>query len=301
MYVEAAKSRDEALDHVLFYGPPGLGKTTLAYIIANEMGSDIKTTSGPAISKTGDIAAILSNLKKKEILFIDEIHRLPKPVEEILYTAMEEFRIDILVGKGPTANSISLKLEEFTLIGATTKLSLLSAPLRSRFGIIEKLDLYKTEDLYEILKQAAQSILNIKFEKEALIEIARKSRGTPRTALKLLRRVRDFAQINKITTVNSKTAKEALESIGLDELGLDKTDRKILSVIIERFNGGPVGLKTIATTIDEDPNTLQEIYEPYLISLGLLEKTPRGRKATKEAYKHLGYKIDQLFDLNFKG
>ena len=287
VYIEAAKARGEALDHVLLYGPPGLGKTTLATIIANEMESNIKITSGPAIEKAGDLAAILTNLQEDDILFIDEIHRLNKAVEEILYPALEDFSLDIVIGKGPAAKSIRLDLPKFTLVGATTKAGSLSSPLRDRFGIIHRLELYTPEELADIITRSA-GILNVSIDKEAALEIGSRCRGTPRIANRLLKRVRDFAQVEKKDKVDYEVAKKALDRLEIDELGLDNTDREMLQTVIEKFNGGPVGLDTLAACIGEDKDTIEDVYEPYLMQIGFLSRSPRGRMATALAYDHLG-------------
>lgn len=284
--LKAAQKRKEPIEHILLYGPPGLGKTTLANIIAHEMGVNIKTTSGPAIEKQGDLASILSNLEENDILFIDEIHRLKTQVEEILYSAMEDFALDIIIGKGPATRSMRINLPKFTLIGATTKAGLLSSPLRDRFGHIFKLDFYEDTEMESILKRSA-SILDIKIEDEAIREIARCSRKTPRIANRLLKRVRDFASVEGLETVNLKLTKESLALIGVDKLGLDKTDRKILVTIIEKFNGGPVGLNAIAAAASEEIETIEDIYEPYLMQLGFLDRTSRGRMVTPNGYSHL--------------
>lgn len=287
VFVKAAIMRDEALDHVLLSGPPGLGKTSLANIIANELDSNIKVTSGPVLEKAGDLAGILTNLEEKDILFIDEIHRLSPVVEEFLYSAMEDFTIDIMIDKGPNARSIQLTLNNFTLIGATTRAGLLTSPLRSRFGIKAHLEYYDTDLLASIVTRSAK-ILDVPINKEASIEIARRSRGTPRIANALLRRVRDFAQVKSDGTIETKIAKYALESMNIDNLGLDDMDNKILSVIIDKFSGGPVGLNTIGTAIGEDPGTIEDVYEPFLVKEGFIKRTPRGREVTEHAYKHLG-------------
>lgn len=284
--LKAAQKRKEPIEHILLYGPPGLGKTTLANIIAHEMGVNIKTTSGPAIEKQGDLASILSNLEENDILFIDEIHRLKTQVEEILYSAMEDFALDIIIGKGPATRSMRINLPKFTLIGATTKAGLLSSPLRDRFGHIFKLDFYEDSEMESILKRSA-SILDIKIEDEAIREIARCSRKTPRIANRLLKRVRDFASVEGLETVNLKLTKESLALIGVDKLGLDKTDRKILVTIIEKFNGGPVGLNAIAAAASEEIETIEDIYEPFLMQLGFLDRTSRGRMVTPNGYSHL--------------
>ena len=287
IYIEAAKNRHESLDHVLLYGPPGLGKTTLAGIVANEMGVQIRVTSGPAIEKPGDLAALLTSLNDGDILFIDEIHRLSRSIEEVLYPAMEDFALDIIIGKGPSARSIRLDLKRFTLIGATTRAGQLSAPLRDRFGVILRLELYSPNELAKIVKRSA-GILNIEAENDGALEIASRSRGTPRIANRLLKRARDYAQVmgNGIITVES--AQNALERMEIDELGLDLVDRNLLRAMIENYNGGPVGLDTIAAMIGEEAVTIEDVYEPYLMQLGFLTRTPRGRKVTALGYRHLG-------------
>ena len=292
IYIEAAKQRSEPLDHVLLYGPPGLGKTTLSNIIANEMNSNIKITSGPAIEKSGDLAAILTNLSEYDILFIDEIHRLNRAVEEILYPALEDYSLDIMIGKGPSARSIRLDLPKFTLIGATTKAGSLTTPLRDRFGIVTRLELYSEDELNDIIKRSAQ-ILEVEIDEKASEEIARRSRGTPRIANRLLKRVRDYAAVLGDGSITIKIAKTALNNLEIDELGLDEIDRKILDTIISKFNGGPVGIDTIATTIGEEVDTLEDVYEPYLIQIGFLSRTTRGRVALPDAYTHLGYNFER--------
>ncbi|MBQ6773079.1 MAG: Holliday junction branch migration DNA helicase RuvB [Synergistaceae bacterium] len=298
IYIAAAKARGEPLDHILFYGPPGLGKTTLAGIIAQEMGGQLRTTTGPALERAGDLAAIVSNIERNDVLFIDEIHRMPAQIEEILYPAMEDFMLHIVVGKGPLARTIALNLPKFTLCGATTRLGLLTSPLRARFGIVEQLSLYTHEELSQIILRAAD-VLNVKITQAAGLEIAKRSRGTPRVALRLLRRVRDVAQVQSMqeesdsdsesrSIVDEFIAVRAMNMLDIDSEGLDEGDRKILRTIIDLFNGGPVGLGTIAAALNEDSQTIEDIYEPYLIQKGLIERTPRGRKATPNAYIYLG-------------
>lgn len=287
VFIEAAKMRREPLDHVLLYGPPGLGKTTLSNIIANEMNVGIRTTSGPAIERPGDLAAILTNLQEGDVLFIDEIHRLNRSVEEVLYPAMEDFALDIIIGKGPSARSVRLDLPKFTLIGATTRAGLLSAPLRDRFGVVSRLEYYSVDDLSKIITRTSD-LLEVKIVGEAANEIALRSRGTPRVANRLLKRVRDFAQVMADGVITIEVAKIALEQIQVDRLGLDHIDHKLLLTIIETFKGGPVGLETLAASIGEEANTIEDVYEPYLMQIGFLQRTPRGRMVTNAVYKHLG-------------
>jgi Holliday junction DNA helicase RuvB len=285
--IEAALQRKEALDHVLFYGPPGLGKTTLSHVLANEMGVNIKITSGPAVERAGDLAAILTNLRAGDILFIDEIHRLGRVVEEVLYPAMEDFKLDIIIGKGPSARSIRLKLPHFTVVGATTRLALVTAPLRARFGAVYRLDYYDQPAMEAIARRAA-GLLNVETDEDGIAEIARRARGTPRVALRLLRRVRDYAQVRGDGTLTREMASGALDLLQIDVLGLDDLDRRVLRAVIEKYNGGPVGLNTIGASISEEPDTIMDVVEPYLLQLGFLDRTPQGRVATKSAYEHLG-------------
>ncbi len=286
--IDAARKRGEALDHVLFYGPPGLGKTTLAHVLANEMGVNVKVTAGPVIERAGDLAAILTNLRAGDVLFIDEVHRLGRAVEEVLYPAMEDFALDIVIGKGPSARSIRLKLPRFTIVGATTRLALVTAPLRARFGAVYRLDYYDIEAMKKIVERAA-GMLKVEAEKDGIVEMARRARGTPRVALRLLRRVRDFAQVRADGVITKNVAREALDLLQVDPLGLDEVDRRVLKTIIEKYNGGPVGLNTIAASISEEQDTIMDVVEPYLLQLGFLDRTPQGRVATKSAYEHLGY------------
>ncbi|HEY5572073.1 MAG TPA: Holliday junction branch migration DNA helicase RuvB [Anaerolineales bacterium] len=288
--IAAAKQRGEPLDHVLFYGPPGLGKTTFAHILANEMGVNIKVTSGPAIERPGDLAAILTNLRAGDILFIDEVHRLGRAVEEVLYPAMEDFALDIVIGKGPSARSIRLKLPRYTVIGATTRLALITAPLRARFGAVYRLNFYSLEAMQAIVKRAA-GVFGVPCEPEGVDEVARRGRGTPRVALRLLRRVRDFAQVRADGVIDRTVAEQALDLLNVDNLGLDEMDRRVLRTVIEKYEGGPVGLSTIAASISEEPDTIMDVVEPYLLQLGFLERTSQGRQATRLAYEHIGVPV----------
>lgn len=292
IYIQAAKKRGDALDHVLLYGPPGLGKTTLSHIIANELGSSIKITSGPAIEKVADLASILSNLNEHDVLFIDEIHRLSRAVEEVLYPAMEDFSLDIILGKGPSARTMRLPLQPFTLIGATTKAGMLTGPLRDRFGVVCRLEMYSNEELSSIITRSA-NILGVDIDADASMELARRSRGTPRIANRFLKRVRDFAEVKGSGTITLPICKEALTMLEVDDLGLDYNDKKILNTIIDKFHGGPVGLDTLAAATGEDSNTIEDVYEPYLLQLGFIARTPRGRVCLPNAYKHLGKTISK--------
>lgn len=288
IFIAAARKRGEALDHVLLTGPPGLGKTTLSYIIAQEMGSEIKTTSGPVLEKPGDLAGLLTNLEQGDILFIDEIHRLSAIVEEYLYSAMEDYRLDIMIDSGPSARSIQLTLPKFTLVGATTRAGLLTAPLRSRFGVINRLDYYSPDDLFKVVQRSA-GLMNVPIDEDGAMEIARRSRGTPRIANRILRRTRDFAEIKGTGIITKAIAEMALTALEVDEFGLDEMDKRILMAIMEKFNGGPVGLNTLAVAVGEESGTLEEVYEPFLIQQGFLQRTPRGREATDLCYRHFGF------------
>lgn len=299
VFINAAKSRQEALDHVLFYGPPGLGKTTLSQIIANELGVGVKISSGPVLTKSGDLAAILTNLQENEVLFIDEIHRLPSAVEEILYSAMEDFSIDLIIGEGPAARAVKISLPKFTLVGATTRLGLLTNPLRDRFGIPLKLDFYKYEELIKVIERAAV-LYNVNIESQAAFELAKRSRGTPRIAVRLLKRVRDFAEYYNSKKVGVVEIKETLDSLDIDEYGLDKLDRKYLNYIAENYKGGPVGIETIAAGLSEDKDTLEDTIEPYLLQIGFLSRTPRGRVLTEACLKYLGPQYHSMIQSQLK-
>ena len=290
LYIEAANKRGESLDHVLFFGPPGLGKTTLSIIIARELSVNIKQTSGPVLDRAGDLAGILTSLEAKDVFFIDEIHRLNAIVEEYLYSAMEDYRIEIMIDKGPSARSVQLNVEPFTLVGATTRLGSLTSPLRDRFGVILRFDYYETEDLYEIIKRSAE-ILDVKIDKDGALELAGRSRGTPRIANRILRRTRDYAEVKANGKINALVAKDSLLSLGIDEYGLDTMDRMILETLIDKFNGGPVGLNSLAVAVSEDVSTIEDVYEPYLIKEGFIQRTSRGRIAQEKSYKHLGKTI----------
>ncbi len=299
IFIDAARMRSEPLDHVLFYGPPGLGKTTLAGIIANEMNVKIKVTSGPAIERAGDLAAILTNLEENDVLFIDEIHRLNRSVEEILYSAMEDFVLDIVIGKGPAARSIRLDLSKFTLVGATTRAGSVSPPLRDRFGVVSKLDLYRNEELEQIIRRSAD-ILNIDIDEASAKEIAMRSRGTPRISNRLLKRVRDFSQVKGTGRIHMDITNIALDSLGIDKMGLERLDREILDIIINKFNGGPVGIDTISAAVGEEKITIEDVYEPYLLQAGFIHRTQKGRTAAKQAYLHLGINISEEEQFSFK-
>jgi Holliday junction DNA helicase RuvB len=292
VFIKAALQRKESLDHVLFYGPPGLGKTTLAHIIAAELNVNIRSTSGPVLERQGDLAAILTNLSDQDILFIDEIHRLPRVVEEVLYPAMEEYQLDIIIGQGPNARTLKLNLPRFTLVGATTRTGLLTSPLRARFGVISRLEFYAPDELEKIVLRSA-SLLGTKVGEDAALEIAGRSRGTPRIANRLLRRVRDFAEVKGDGSIDLAIARDSLQALEVDEKGLDEMDRKLLSAMIEKFGGGPVGIDTLSAALHEERDTIEDVYEPYLLQLGMLERTPRGRQATRAAYEHLGHKVPE--------